>query len=192
MFKASMKTWEVAMPKYHIAVVAALESLVAAKKKWFENNPSVQGLKSDQLQKFVTDIYDSNRDYEEIRVEYENDEDTLFPPVSTNYLFKEPKILTNVKIWHYTDSEPSGIVDAIQKGKFKGCNYEDIGLTKHHGCSESGPLGFGFKAGASGRLYGRNRIEFTALEAVEAYHESDSEQQIIWDADYIKDLKVGT
>jgi len=154
-------------------VVAALIKVVAV---WFEKNPPVQGLKSDQLQKFVNDIYESNRDYEEIRVEYENDEDVSFPAVSTNYLFKEPKILTNVKVWHYTNSDPDELVAAIQNGKFKGCNYEDLGLTKNHGCSESGPLGFGFKAGASARLYGRNRIEFTALEAVEAYHELPEKQ----------------
>lgn len=194
-------------------LIAALKQVVA--KEWFDETPSVN-LQSEALQYFFEDIYTANSDekYMYTNIAKEMEEEGLDPhekdyeeyneraseaeeELSTNRVFKKPKVLKNVRVLHFTESDPEKLIKDIKNENFDGCDGSNMGVTQHMGCNW-GTLGFGYladkkiKKSKTGRIseYGNNAIEFTALEAVQVYHDSDFEEQIIWDSEFVKDLEV--
>lgn len=189
--------------------MAYIMSRVAAKyrivsKRWFEATPNISGLKSDALKKFVIDVFSANKGADTIAEEllkkhgqdwyneYGPEEWTIRTEkeLSSNFQFKKPKIVNNVRLFHQTSADPETLILEIEKGNFKGCDGIDMASTTRHGCNR-GPLGFAFYSkGASEDVYGNHMISFTAVEGVEVKHLTDDEVQVIWDSRLVRDFKI--
>lgn len=123
---------------------------------------------------------------------YREDEEQENADTSTTF-FENAKIITNPTLIRFTDQEPS----AILSDGFDGYAPENLGLT-HHYRPRSGTLAFAFDKrylktpedwASMQSKYGKNVFQFKVPYAVKAYHNTDGEDQIVFDVETVKDLK---
>jgi len=119
-------------------------------------------------------------------------EDCMDDNGDTAYFFEEPKPLPKgTWLLHYTKN-PAGIV----KNEFHGGHLDHLGLTRGGGKRLEGDHGLAYtldKAGGDGthtvgREFGENAILFQSDDAVESWHKSDDEYQVIFDVNTMKNV----
>jgi GNAT superfamily N-acetyltransferase/8-oxo-dGTP pyrophosphatase MutT (NUDIX family) len=108
--------------------------------------------------------------------------------------FEDPKVLGKTTLYRFTPAKPEEI---LSKG-FQGKAPERLGLT-HHEYSAMGDLAFAFekkdmkskKEIRSMMLkYGPNVFQFTVPYAVKAHHNTDWEDQVVFDVTTAQNLKL--
>jgi 8-oxo-dGTP pyrophosphatase MutT (NUDIX family) len=118
----------------------------------------------------------------------EEDED------SSLVYFENPKILGRTTLYRFTPAKP----DEVLKTGFKGKAPERLGLT-HHEYAGHGDLAFAFEKKdiktkkdieEMSLKYGPNLFEFTVPYAVKAYHNTDYEDQVVFDVTTVQNLKL--
>lgn len=170
---------------------AFYKSIIDLKRKW-------TFLKKKTHQKLLDQgIKPGSQDYKDImeQVYYED-----FKWVEdTNVYFENAKIKKNIRLVHFTDSDPVKLQKILSKSpaRFKGLSADEIGLTsgkfsKH--IDNQGTLGFAYPVAnippEAEQNYGDHAVVFTATEAVEVFHNTDEEIQMVWDANFIKDVEI--
>lgn len=188
-----------------MSFIQQLHCLIARAEKALD----ISSLKSGALRVFVQTVLKAQRRAKEIENQLRKKHGDEFftsgpgPLIWTeltdkhcaNQQFEDLKILKNVRVVHFTDSDPLKLIDAIKKGKFRGCQGKNMSGTRNpeNPPCVKGPLGFGFTLKEAKNYvndYGKYAISFIADEAIQALHYTDSEIQVIWDSRYVRDLKV--
>lgn len=159
---------------------------------WFDNSPPIT--KSESLNQVIKKIYTANKTQNQLEEEVKKKGEQLYtdfsddPRVGSLCWYKDPKILTDVRISHFTNLDPNRLIQEIKKGNFKSnetdwfWNFTD---PKHQ-------IGYGYLKGRKEQhdTWGKHQIEFTASVAIEFYHMADDEYQVIFDPLFISDFKI--
>jgi hypothetical protein len=109
-------------------------------------------------------------------------EDYLHQFGDTGYFFDNTKVLKDHWLIHFTNSDPA----IIKKDGFNGLDQRWLGLTKDVG-TKPGHYALAYDVkdinpnDMKSNVYGSKALVFKADEAVRAYHNSDSEYQVIFD-----------
>ena len=107
--------------------------------------------------------------------------------------FENPRILKNATLYRFTPAKP----EEVKANGFRGYGPKRLGLT-HHETPGTGDLSFAFeKKDLKGMKavkemaskYGGNLFEFKVPYAIKAYHNTDYEDQVVFDVNTVKNLK---
>jgi hypothetical protein len=174
----------------------------APEKDWFKDSSIYFGkmhsilsaLRSPKLKKFVVHLYDLAKKQDVLEKQEMEKTGNNYPEeeyshvLGTDVWFLDPKVLKNVQVLHNTGRDPHKLVKIIEDGKFRNTCIN---------LPSANTLGFGFLKGQKDQgyyfpadVFGDNQIEFTALEAIQIYHRADANKQVIFDPDYVKNVKV--
>jgi hypothetical protein len=100
------------------------------------------------------------------------------------FIDKWQQVPSNEWLIHFTDSDPEKI---LSEG-FLGSSPEIAGLTKFN--RDSGDLAFAYRVKNIKKFqkYGKNAILFKASQAIEVYHFTDEEDQVVFDTTSVTDV----